>query len=136
MVRQRRTGARTEEEYAEILHELALPGKDWRYNSSGEHGRLQDTDMEPMPRHGRIEGISVGRLIARSIKSMVTASEVYIGHPFVITFLCERLGVPTRSRDEILRPMDPIGRRFFQVAQKAADIAYGEAAAAAAPPPP
>ncbi|MCI64721.1 hypothetical protein A2U01_0085979, partial [Trifolium medium] len=36
----------TEEEFTEILHELALPGKDWRNNSSGDRSRLQATKME------------------------------------------------------------------------------------------
>ncbi|MCI64825.1 hypothetical protein A2U01_0086083, partial [Trifolium medium] len=35
----------------------------------------------------------VGDLIARSIKRMIMAADVYIGHPFVITTLCERLQV-------------------------------------------
>ncbi|MCH84699.1 hypothetical protein A2U01_0005534 [Trifolium medium] len=85
------------------------------------------------------EPISVGGLIARSIKAMVTAPVVYFGHPFVITFLCERLGFPTRSRDDIKGRLEPIGRKFFRKAHKAADIAYAEhaaAQAAAAPPPP
>ncbi|MCI72991.1 hypothetical protein A2U01_0094255, partial [Trifolium medium] len=53
--------------------------------------------------------------------------------PFIITHLCERLGVPTRSKDDIRRPVEPIGKRFFGKAQTAANIAY---AAQAAPPPP
>ncbi|MCI74940.1 hypothetical protein A2U01_0096206, partial [Trifolium medium] len=44
---------------------------------------------------------------------MVTTAEVYIGHPYIITHLCERLGVPARGRDETRRPVDPIGRNFF-----------------------
>ncbi|MCI22956.1 hypothetical protein A2U01_0044134, partial [Trifolium medium] len=78
--------------------------------------------------------IQVGRLIARSIKRMVTAFEVYIGHPFVITFLCQRLGVPTRGQDDVRRPMDSIGRNFFQKAQRDANMAYAEQAAAAEAP--
>ncbi|MCI71011.1 hypothetical protein A2U01_0092274, partial [Trifolium medium] len=54
----------------------------------------------------RGEAISVGGLIARSIKAMVTAQVVYIGHPFVISFLCERLGVLTRARDDIRVPIE------------------------------
>ncbi|MCI66615.1 hypothetical protein A2U01_0087873, partial [Trifolium medium] len=38
------------------------------------------------------EPIRVGHLIGQSIKRMVTTPEVYIGHPFIITHLCERLG--------------------------------------------
>ncbi|MCH98665.1 hypothetical protein A2U01_0019671 [Trifolium medium] len=87
------------------------------------------------------EPISVGGLISRSIKAMVTAAIVYVGHPFIISFLCERLGVPTRSRDEIRGPIEPIGKKFFWKAHKVADLAYAkhtaaEAAAAAPPPPP
>ncbi|MCI23549.1 hypothetical protein A2U01_0044730 [Trifolium medium] len=88
----------------------------------------------------RGEPIRVGRLIAQSIKRMVITPEVYVGHPFIITHLCETLGVPTRSNDDIRRPVEPIGKRFFAKVQRAADIAYAAQAAppAAAPhlPPP
>ncbi|MCI86259.1 hypothetical protein A2U01_0107539, partial [Trifolium medium] len=54
-----------------------------------------------------------------------------------------RLQVPTRSRDEIRGPIEPIGKKFFQRAQTVAELAYAarvaaQAAAevAAAPPPP
>ncbi|MCI95643.1 hypothetical protein A2U01_0116941, partial [Trifolium medium] len=49
---------------------------------------------------------------------MITAAYVYIGHPFVITTLCERLQVPTRDSDDIRGPVDPLGRRFFLEAQR------------------
>ncbi|MCI52243.1 hypothetical protein A2U01_0073487, partial [Trifolium medium] len=52
---------------------------------------------------------------------MVTAPIVYVGHPFVISFLCKRLWVPTRSRDEIRGPIEPIEKKFFWKAQKAAE---------------
>ncbi|MCI51308.1 hypothetical protein A2U01_0072552, partial [Trifolium medium] len=45
---QRRTGGQTEEEFAEMVHELDLPGKDWRYDSNGRRSRLQGTEMEPI----------------------------------------------------------------------------------------
>ncbi|MCI39389.1 hypothetical protein A2U01_0060620, partial [Trifolium medium] len=98
MVRQRRADDQTEEEFAEILHELALPGKDLRYNSSGDRSCLQAMEMELVAKawanwfvHNfeccsneseiimsrcfavytimRGEAISVGGLIARSIKA-------------------------------------------------------------------
>ncbi|MCI43387.1 hypothetical protein A2U01_0064624, partial [Trifolium medium] len=87
-----------------MLHELALPGKDWRYNNTGKRAHLQGTDMEPVAKAWACwfvhnfescsnvtevimarcyavyailmgEPIRVGHLIARSIKRMVTASE-------------------------------------------------------------
>ncbi|MCI46863.1 hypothetical protein A2U01_0068104, partial [Trifolium medium] len=45
---QRRRRSYTDEQYAMIFHELALPGKDWRYNRSGDRARLQATEMEPL----------------------------------------------------------------------------------------
>ncbi|MCI80428.1 hypothetical protein A2U01_0101699, partial [Trifolium medium] len=54
------------------------------------------------------EPIRVGSLIAESSKSMVTAANVYMGHPFVITRLCEKLQVPTRGRDEIKNPVETL----------------------------
>ncbi|MCI47843.1 hypothetical protein A2U01_0069085, partial [Trifolium medium] len=36
----------------------------------------------------RREHIQVGEMIARSIKRMITGSDSYIGHPFIITTLC------------------------------------------------
>ncbi|MCI37790.1 hypothetical protein A2U01_0059016 [Trifolium medium] len=73
-------------------------------------------------------------MIAWSIKSMITAAESYIGHPFVITTLCDRLQVPTEDDDQITVPMDPIGRVFFRIAQR--DLEAAQAAAAAPHPPP
>ncbi|MCI55838.1 hypothetical protein A2U01_0077089, partial [Trifolium medium] len=66
----------------------------------------------------RGEPIRVGDLIARSIKRMITAADVYVGHPFVITTLCKRLQVPTMDRDDIRGPVDPLGRKFFMKAQR------------------
>ncbi|MCI94550.1 hypothetical protein A2U01_0115848, partial [Trifolium medium] len=37
----------TEEEYAEMLQTLALPGRDWRYTATGTRSHLQITDMTP-----------------------------------------------------------------------------------------
>ncbi|MCH90503.1 hypothetical protein A2U01_0011419 [Trifolium medium] len=48
LVLQRRAGGQTEEEFAEMLHELALPGKDWRYDCNGRRSRLKATEMEPI----------------------------------------------------------------------------------------
>ncbi|MCI49163.1 hypothetical protein A2U01_0070406, partial [Trifolium medium] len=53
----------------------------------------------------------------------------YIGHPFVITTLCQRLHVPTEDY-EIAIPLDLLGRVFFRRALR--DL---EAAQAATPPP-
>ncbi|MCI64807.1 hypothetical protein A2U01_0086065, partial [Trifolium medium] len=61
----------------------------------------------------------------------------YIGHPFVITTLCDRLPVPTEDDDDIASLVEPLGRIFFQRAQRDLQAAHAivEAAAAAAPPP-
>ncbi|MCI95007.1 hypothetical protein A2U01_0116305, partial [Trifolium medium] len=37
-----------EEEYAEMLQTLALPGRDWHYTCRGAWARLQITDMMPV----------------------------------------------------------------------------------------
>ncbi|MCI45125.1 hypothetical protein A2U01_0066364, partial [Trifolium medium] len=47
-VRQRRPTAYTDAEYDQMLHELAIPGKDWRYDSRGGRSRLQGTEMMPI----------------------------------------------------------------------------------------
>ncbi|MCH96080.1 hypothetical protein A2U01_0017063 [Trifolium medium] len=107
-----------------------MPGKDWRYDSTGGRSRLQVIEMDHIAKAWakwlvrnfecclneteiimsrcyavyaimRGEPIRVRDLIARSIKRMITAADVYIGHPFVITTLCERLQVPTRDNDDI-----------------------------------
>ncbi|MCI89959.1 hypothetical protein A2U01_0111248, partial [Trifolium medium] len=39
-VSQQRASAHTEEEYDEMLQTLALPGRDWRYTSTGIRSRL------------------------------------------------------------------------------------------------
>ncbi|MCI20114.1 hypothetical protein A2U01_0041275, partial [Trifolium medium] len=78
--------------------------------------------------------IREGEMIARSIKRMVTGPNSYIGHPFVITTLCDRLQVPVDDNDTIVRPPEPLGRRFFRMAQR--DLQVAEAAAAAPQPPP
>ncbi|MCI11511.1 hypothetical protein A2U01_0032612, partial [Trifolium medium] len=38
----------TGEEYTEMLQTLALPGKDWCYDSQGRRSRLQATEMMPV----------------------------------------------------------------------------------------
>ncbi|MCI24493.1 hypothetical protein A2U01_0045677, partial [Trifolium medium] len=143
-VRQQREATFTDAEYAEMLQTLALPGRDWHYNSRGERSRLQGTDMMPVAKgwakwlvhnfescsnetefimsrcHAvyaimRGEPIIVGEMIARSIKRMITGLDSYIGHPFVITTLCQRLHVPIEDdTDEISIPVDPLGRVFFR----------------------
>ncbi|MCI57417.1 hypothetical protein A2U01_0078668, partial [Trifolium medium] len=61
------------------------------------------------------EPIQIGEMIARSINRMITGPDSYIGHPFVITTLCQRLHVPTEDdTDEIAIPVDPLGRVFFK----------------------
>ncbi|MCI57516.1 hypothetical protein A2U01_0078767, partial [Trifolium medium] len=42
---QQRASAHTEEEYAEMLQTLALPGRDWCYTATGTRSRLQITDL-------------------------------------------------------------------------------------------
>ncbi|MCI04404.1 hypothetical protein A2U01_0025451, partial [Trifolium medium] len=120
---QRRTAGHIEEEYAEMLHELALPSKDWRYDSHGRRSRLQATEMD-----------LIAKAWANCIKRMITVADVYIGHPFVITTQCERLQVPTRDIDDIRSSMDPLRRKFFMKAQR--DLQATQAAAAAPPSPP
>ncbi|MCI76207.1 hypothetical protein A2U01_0097476, partial [Trifolium medium] len=44
-VRQHRDKNLTDEEYAEMLRTLALPGKDWSYDRQGRRSRLQATEM-------------------------------------------------------------------------------------------
>ncbi|MCI70866.1 hypothetical protein A2U01_0092129, partial [Trifolium medium] len=44
---QQRCRAHTDEEYAEMLLTLALPGRDWRYTATESRSRLQITDMTP-----------------------------------------------------------------------------------------
>jgi hypothetical protein len=38
-------GTMTDEEYANMLHELVMPGIDWRYTNQGARARLQATEM-------------------------------------------------------------------------------------------
>ncbi|MCI78048.1 hypothetical protein A2U01_0099318, partial [Trifolium medium] len=64
---------------------------------------------------------------------MNTGPDSYIGHPFVITTLCQRLHVPTED-DEIVIPLDPLGRVFFR--RTVRDLEAAQAAAAAPQPPP
>ncbi|MCI47715.1 hypothetical protein A2U01_0068957, partial [Trifolium medium] len=76
------------------------------------------------------EPIQIGEMLARSIKRMITGPDSYIGHPFVITTLCQRLHVPTED-NEIVIPVDPLGRVFFRRALR--DL---EAATTSPQPPP
>ncbi|MCI28774.1 hypothetical protein A2U01_0049976 [Trifolium medium] len=78
----------------------------------------------------RGEPIRVGEMIARSIKRMITSADSYIGHPFVITTLFQRLHAPTED-DEIAIPLNPLGRVFFRRALR--DL---EAATTSPQPPP
>ncbi|MCI51791.1 hypothetical protein A2U01_0073035, partial [Trifolium medium] len=81
------------------------------------------------------EPIQIGEMIARSIKRMITGPYSYIGHPFVINTLCQRLHVPTEDdTDEITIPVDPLGRVFFRRAVR--DLEAAQAAAAVQQPPP
>ncbi|MCI55587.1 hypothetical protein A2U01_0076838, partial [Trifolium medium] len=73
-------------------------------------------------------------MIARSIKRMITGSDSYIGHPFVITTLCCLEDVLAEvDTDEIASAERPLGRTFFQ---RAVRELHATQAAAAAPPPP
>jgi hypothetical protein len=60
------------------------------------------------------EPIQVGEMIARNI----TIADRYIRHPFVITTLCSKLGVPTEEDDDIIPPKVPLGLSFFRKAQR------------------
>ncbi|MCI29611.1 hypothetical protein A2U01_0050820, partial [Trifolium medium] len=120
---QQRASAHTDEEYADMLQTLALPGRDWPYTATGTHFRFQITDMTHAAKgwakwlvHNfescsneteiimsrchviysimRGEPIQVGKMIARTIKRMITRPDAYICHPFVITALCRLQDVP------------------------------------------
>ncbi|MCI38967.1 hypothetical protein A2U01_0060196, partial [Trifolium medium] len=114
------------------------------YNTSGGRSRLQITDMMPAAKGWakwlvrnfesysnetdiimsrchviyaimRGEPIQVGEMIACSIKRMITGSDAYIGHPFIITTLCQQREVPAEEdTDEIYSPERPLGRTYFQ----------------------
>ncbi|MCI17881.1 hypothetical protein A2U01_0039032 [Trifolium medium] len=73
-------------------------------------------------------------MIARSIKCMIASADAYIGHPFVITTLCDRLQVPVEDDDDISSPLDSLGQIFFQRAQRDLQEAQAAAEAAAAAP--
>jgi hypothetical protein len=109
-----RDGAITDAEYDQMRAALAMPGKDCRYSTQGARQRLQATEMMPLAKlwsrwwiHNfeacsnqteiimarwlavysilMGEPIRVGSMIAHSIKRMITSSDTYIGHPFVIS---------------------------------------------------
>ncbi|KAK2363540.1 hypothetical protein QL285_088512 [Trifolium repens] len=142
-----REGAITDTEYDQIREALAMPGKDWRYSRQGARQRLQDTDMLPLAKSWAKwwihnfeacsneteiitsrclgvysilmgEPIQVGRVIAQSIRRMITSSEATIGHPFVISHLCSIAGVPEEDDDDIIGPEIPLGARFLSRAQR------------------
>ncbi|MCI60641.1 hypothetical protein A2U01_0081897, partial [Trifolium medium] len=72
-------------------------------------------------------------MIARSIKRMITGPDTNIGHPFVITALCQLEYVPTwEDTDEIASAERSLGRTFFQMAVR--DLHTAQAAAAAPQP--
>jgi len=54
------------------------------------------------------EQMIVGRLIAASIKEMVTTSNTTLGHSCLINFLCEKAGVPTEPLDVYVKSKLPI----------------------------
>jgi hypothetical protein len=64
------------------------------------------------------EPIQVGRVIAQSIRRMITSSEATIGDPFVISHLCSLAGVPEEDNDDIIGPEIPLGARFLSRAQR------------------
>ncbi|KAK2389528.1 hypothetical protein QL285_063113 [Trifolium repens] len=142
-----REGAITDAEYDQIREALAMPDKDWRYSRQGARQRLQGTDMMPLAKlwakwwiHNfeacsneteiitsrclgiysilMGEPIQVGRVIAQSIRRMITSSEATIGHPFVISHLCSLAGVPEEDDDDIIGPEIPLGARFLSRAQR------------------
>ncbi|KAK2356529.1 hypothetical protein QL285_093858 [Trifolium repens] len=141
-----RDGVITDAEYDQMREALAMPGKDWRYSTQGARQRLQATEMMPlaklwsrwwihnfeecsnqseiiMARYLAVysimmgESIQVGRMIAQSIKPMITSSDTYIGHPFVISHLYSLDGVPEEDDDNIIGPQVPLGERFLSRAQ-------------------
>jgi hypothetical protein len=150
-----RDGAITDAEYDQIREALAMPGKDWRYSTQGARQRLQATEMLPVANlwskwwihnfeacsnqteiiKARClavysilmgEPIQVGSVIAQSIKRMITSTDAYIGHPFVISHLCSLAGVPEEDDDNIIGPQVPLGERFLSRAQR--DLARAVAA--------
>jgi hypothetical protein len=142
-----REGVITDAEYDQIREALAMPGKDWRYSRQGVRQRLQGTSMLPLAKlwakwwiHNfeacsneteiitsrclgiysilMGEPIQVGRVIAQSIRRMITSSEATIGHPFVISHLCSIAGVSEEDDDDIIGPEIPLGARFLSQAQR------------------
>jgi hypothetical protein len=64
------------------------------------------------------EPIQVGRMIAQSIKRMITSSDTFIGHPFVISHLCSVAGVPEEDDDHIIGPQEPLRARHLARVQR------------------
>ncbi|MCI66223.1 hypothetical protein A2U01_0087481, partial [Trifolium medium] len=82
----------------------------------------------------RGEPIQIGEMIARSIKRMISGSDSYIGHPFIITTLCRLRDVPAEDDTfEISSSERPLGRTYFHRAVR--DLQAAQAAAAPQPPP-
>jgi hypothetical protein len=82
------------------------------------------------------EPIRVGSMIAQSIKRMITSSDTYIGHPYVISHLCSLAGVPEEDDDTMIGPQVLLGERFLSRAQR--DLTRAVAAQQGQPhqPPP
>jgi hypothetical protein len=139
-----RDGAITDAEYDQIREALAMPGKDWRYSRHGARQRLQATEMLPLAKllsrwwiHNfkacsykteiitsrclaiysilMGEPIQVGSVIAQSIKRMITSTDAYIGHPFVISHLYSLAGVPEEDDDNIIGRQVLLGERLLSL---------------------
>ncbi|MCI81259.1 hypothetical protein A2U01_0102532, partial [Trifolium medium] len=57
--------------------ELALPGKDWRYNSLGRRARLQGIDMEPVAKVW-------SRWLVHNFESCSNVTEVIMAHCYAV----------------------------------------------------
>ncbi|KAK2361800.1 hypothetical protein QL285_086916 [Trifolium repens] len=160
-----RDGAITDAECEQIRAALAIPGKDWRYSRQGARQRLQATEMLPLAKlwsrwwiHNfeacsnqteiittrcldvysilMGEPIQVGRMIAQSIKRMITSSDTFIGHPFVISHLCSVAGVPDEDDDHVIGPQEPLGARYLARAQRDLERAVAARQGQQQPPQP
>jgi hypothetical protein len=75
------------------------------------------------------EPIQAGRMIAQSIKRMITSTNSSTGHPFVFSHLCDLAGVPEEDDDHIIGPLESLGSRFLTRAQLDLDRAVAATAA-------
>jgi hypothetical protein len=152
-----RDGAITDAEYDQIREALAMPGNDWRYSTQGALQRIQGTEMLPLAKlwsrwwihnfeawsnqteiittrclaiYSILMGkpIQVGRMIAQSIKRMITSTDSSTGHPFVFSHLCDLAGVPEEDDDHIIGPLESLGSRFHTRAQLDLDRAVAATA--------